>query len=355
MRVIFIIQGEGNGHLMQAAALKMILESRGYELIRVFQGGSFKKKCCPVRDRLISTTSYFLSPFFVTSKNRQGLNLWMTIILNILLIPFFVWEIIRIGLIIRNIKPDIVINFYDIIGGLALIFSGNGIRKFVISHHFFFEHPDFRWPADRKTERILLLIHSFLTSISTDKKLAVSFTPAENIAGKRLYIIPPLLRKEILEAQPVNHGHIHIYTLYPGYYYKLIDWCTEHPDIKIKMFSDFSELPVTNLQNLELHLFSTDKFIHSLITCNHVICTAGFETLAEAAFIGKPLEVVPSENHFEQYCNAVDLERSGLGIRKEDFQPFSEITETDPDKTRFFRDWVLKAEEMIFLYLDQDP
>ena len=53
--------------------------------------------------------------------------------------------------------------------------------------------------------------------------------------------------------------------------------------------------------------------------CKYVACTAGFESLAEAAWLGKPLFLVPVENHIEQQINAVDATRMGIGVADTSF------------------------------------
>ena len=53
--------------------------------------------------------------------------------------------------------------------------------------------------------------------------------------------------------------------------------------------------------------------------CRGLVSTAGFESIAEAMYLGKPVQVVPVEGHFEQWCNAFDTVRAGAGIRSKVF------------------------------------
>jgi hypothetical protein len=48
--------------------------------------------------------------------------------------------------------------------------------------------------------------------------------------------------------------------------------------------------------------------------CRAVMCTAGFESVCEAAFLGKAVLMVPLENHHEQRLNALDAELSGVAV-----------------------------------------
>lgn len=354
MKIIFIIQGEGRGHRMQAVALKEILERHGHDLIKVFMGTGFRSVLSRVPDNIFRSATYFLSPFFIKNRNGQGISLWLSFIINIILSPVYLFEVIRMRIMIRKFSPEVIINFYDIIGGISTLFTTKDTRKYCISHHFFLEHPDFTWPQERIPEKLLLLAHSGITSLSSHKKLALSFTQSHNIPEKRLTIIPPLLRKEILNAQPDDQGFNLIYTLYPGYYHEIEEWCKENTDTKVKLFSEFPDLPSCNVRNLEVFDIDEKEFTDALCKCSGVSCTAGFETLAEAAFLGKQLQVVPTGDHFEQFCNAIDLERAGLGLKKDHLLPvhMKKTSTSNAEIVHSFRSWTLQAEDLVLFHLD---
>jgi UDP-N-acetylglucosamine:LPS N-acetylglucosamine transferase len=82
--------------------------------------------------------------------------------------------------------------------------------------------------------------------------------------------------------------------------------------------------------------------------CKFVACTAGFESLAEAAYLGKPLFLVPVENHVEQNINAIDAVKSGLGVADSRFN-LDRLAEL-PDRldNAKFHAWLDRAES-IFL------
>ena len=53
--------------------------------------------------------------------------------------------------------------------------------------------------------------------------------------------------------------------------------------------------------------------------CAGLISTAGFESVAEAMYLKKPVMMVPVPNHIEQMINAYDGEISGAGIAAKSF------------------------------------
>ena len=53
------------------------------------------------------------------------------------------------------------------------------------------------------------------------------------------------------------------------------------------------------------------QFNQSLITCHGIITGGGFETPAEALYLGKNILSIPIRNHYEQECNAAALKKNG--------------------------------------------
>ena len=77
--------------------------------------------------------------------------------------------------------------------------------------------------------------------------------------------------------------------------------------------------------------------------CRAVMCTAGFESVSEAAVLGKPVLMVPVEDHLEQMLNALDGELSRVGISHPifDLDALSHLpAQVD---TGWFREWCGQA------------
>jgi UDP-N-acetylglucosamine:LPS N-acetylglucosamine transferase len=72
-------------------------------------------------------------------------------------------------------------------------------------------------------------------------------------------------------------------------------------------------------ENLTFHQVNSDKFLRMMQACSGLVCTAGFESVCEAMYLGKPIMMVPVPNHIEQQINALDGERAGAGIADTQF------------------------------------
>ena len=78
--------------------------------------------------------------------------------------------------------------------------------------------------------------------------------------------------------------------------------------------------------------------------CRAVVCTAGFETVSEAAWLGKPILMVPVENHVEQELNAIDAQNSKFGIFANQFNLNLVLNSDLKLNHESFRQWVDQAE-----------
>src|SRR5262249_46020726 len=82
-------------------------------------------------------------------------------------------------------------------------------------------------------------------------------------------------------------------------------------------------------------------------------CTAGFESLNEAAWLGKPLLVVPVANHVEQYLNALDAEKAGLAIGSTNFDLTPLLRYWKGGSLEAYRNWVRRAPSVLLSAVDE--
>jgi uncharacterized protein (TIGR00661 family) len=124
----------------------------------------------------------------------------------------------------------------------------------------------------------------------------------------------PVIRPAIRNAKPTKKGH---YTVYlPAFSDKKIqNLLSLYPNIHWEIFSKHSKKSY-QVQNLRFRPVSLEEFTKSFIHCDGILCTAGFETPAEALFMGKKLCVIPMKNQYEQKCNAAFLEQMGIPVIK---------------------------------------
>lgn len=64
--------------------------------------------------------------------------------------------------------------------------------------------------------------------------------------------------------------------------------------------------------NVTINPVENKPFLESMKASFGRITGAGFETCAEAMFLGKKLLAIPISNQYKQYCNASALEKMGV-------------------------------------------
>lgn len=73
MKVLFIVQGEGRGHLTQAITLEEILRRNGHEVVEVLVGKSNTRRLPGFFNRSIQApVKRFLSPNFLPTPAISG-------------------------------------------------------------------------------------------------------------------------------------------------------------------------------------------------------------------------------------------------------------------------------------------
>lgn len=315
MKFLFIVQGEGRGHLTQALTLEEHLLRKGHEVVEVLVGKSRNRELPTFfRQKLRAPLSRFESPNFLPTPANRKNNLTGSILYNIVRLPAFSRSILFIRRRIKASGADIVVNFYELLTGLTYLFCRPETRQICIGHQYLFLHKDFRFPRVNRTQLGLLKMFTRLTAIGSDRMLALSFSRMADDKKQRIYVVPPLLRKEVLQ-QTVSEGHyIHGYMVNSGFSSQVMAWHKAYPHIPLRFFWDRkNETEVCHIDDtLSFYPLDDHAFLKQMSGCRAYASTAGFESICEAIYMGKPVLMVPA--HIEQECNAYDAMCAGAGI-----------------------------------------
>jgi len=341
---ILIVQGEGKGHMSQSIALKEYLEEADHRIKAVFLG-SHPGQSVPdyFRESFGGNIHLFQSPFFVRTPNQKGIYLVRSFMLNILRTFTYLKEVRRIRRAIEELAPDVVYNFYDLVGAMALKKVDPQIRRIGIGHHFLLHMEDYRCEGTGGPDRWLLRLHTRLVMRSCDRVLALSYREIEGREGIR--VIPPLVRRSFREMHHEPGERYLAYLMAGGYLYDLVRMSQEDPGFKVDVFSEIipeMELPA----GMRLYPPDENRFRELMSYCRGVITTAGFDTPAEAALHGIPLMVIPARGHYEQSCNSMDVECSGIGTAVKHLSPGIQAR-MKASGAGSFREWVGKAKELV--------
>lgn len=288
MKILYAIQGTGNGHISRARDIIPLLRKKGELDILISGIQADLTLPYPVKYR-------FKGLSFIFGK-KGGVDLLGTYIKN---------NARRILKEIRSLpieQYDLIINDFEPISAWAAFLKRK--QCIALSHQcaVLSEHA----PVPKKSDKM-------------GKFILRNYAPATAKYGFHFkkfdeHTYTPLIRKEIRELQTSEEGH---YTVYlPSYDdKKLIKTFTEIKDVRWQVFSKHNQKACV-MENVFIQPISNEAFVKSMATSSGILCGAGFETPAEALFLNKKLMVIPMKNQYEQYCNAAALESMGVPVLK---------------------------------------
>ena len=288
MKVLYAIQGTGNGHL--ARALEIIPHLQDFCQCDIMISGT---QCdlelgYPVKFRLKGFS-------FIFGKNG-GVDYWKT------LKRFNLFRLIReiATLPVRNY--DLVINDFEPVSAWACLFKRVSILG--LSHQGAFKSDHIPVPSEKDH------FGNFILQNYAPVSDHLSF----HFKAYAKNIFTPVIRSQVRACKPKKSDY---YTVYlPSYDdERLIKILSHFGDTKWHLFSKHTNKAYQE-GNIRINRISNDAFVEDMANSKGVLCGAGFETPAEALFLKKKLLVVPMKGQYEQQCNAAALEEMGVPVIK---------------------------------------
>lgn len=95
MKVLFVVQGEGRGHLTQTIAMEDLLRRNGHEVVEVLVGKSNSRSLPGFFNRNIKAPiKRFLSPNFLPTPANKRVCLFRSVAYNVTRIPTYIHVIV---------------------------------------------------------------------------------------------------------------------------------------------------------------------------------------------------------------------------------------------------------------------
>ncbi|MDR3268786.1 MAG: hypothetical protein LBT83_06940 [Tannerella sp.] len=350
IRFLFIVQGEGRGHLTQAISLADILRRQGHEVVEALVGKSHSRELPDFfREKINTSIHVYDAPSIIFGKDKKHIDFVKTFLYNVSpqKLKRYGDSIELIHRRIKKHKPDIVVNFYEILPGFTQLRFRIDVPFVNIGHQYLLRHPDY--VHGRGDHLMMLRLHAILCSIGAAKIMALSFYPMKNYPQERITVVPPLLRKEVLDMKPSTGDYILGYMLNQGYENEIRAWHKKHPEVKLHFFWDKRDAPAVWKvdDTFTLHTIDDEAFLKYMAGCRGYITTAGFESVCEALYLDKPVMMIPA--HIEQEVNAADALSIDGGVTGNKFD-LSVLLDYMKEKRTFrhavFREWICSAENV---------
>lgn len=373
MKYLFIIQGEGRGHLTQAMTLEKMLLAHGHKVVCMLVGRSPARRLPSFFTEGVKAPVHsFESVNFVPSSKDKRPDAFRTFVYNVSISFKFNKSIRLIIKTIRNSGADVIVNFYESLGSLAYTRGRFRIPMVCIAHQFLLLHKDFHIKGLGYEGHLGLNLFSRAVAVSATKVLALSFRDMPADPKLKMKVVPPLLRPQIVSLRGKDSdsplvrdgGYVLGYMLNAGFAEEVQEWHKLHPDVPLRFFWDnAAEAPVKVVDDtLSFYYLDDNEFVRQMAGCRAYASTAGFESVCEAMYLGKPLMMVPS--HIEQKCNAYDATsgeftsadgrkgRAAVASDKFDMSALLDFADNGFVPDPAFQEWVRSAEEIILRELE---
>ncbi len=284
MKIFYAIQATGNGHISRAMELLPHLQQYGSVDIFLSGSNSHLSLDAPIKYRSKGLSLYY--------NCNGGLDFWQ---------------------VLRGIQPlrlrkeiaELPVEDYNlVINDFEYITAAACAKKKIPSVNFGHQASFLSALTPRPSEKNATGEWILKNYAKASRYIGLHFRSYDN------FIFTPVIKKEILEAEPSDDEYITVYL--PSYCEpQLISAFGNFDDVRFEIFSGQTQQPKQH-NNIRLLPVNKNLFTQSLIHCSGIITGGGFETPAEALHLGKKIMTIPIRSQYEQQCNAAALEQLGV-------------------------------------------
>ncbi len=285
MKILFGIQGTGNGHISRAREVVPLLQQYG-EVDLLISGTEAEVQ-------LSQPLKYRFHGFSFVFGKKGGVDKWSTYR------RMDLWQLRRDIRQLPLKQYDLIINDFEPVSAWAC--KSQGLPSVSLSHQCSFVSPKTPRPSRWNYAEWLFKYYS-----PTTHHIGFHFDRYDD------FIHTPVIRSEIRRLQPANKGH---YTVYlPAYDDRtLVKYLVQTTGVEWHIFSKRQKKPY---QVGNIHIFPVDNqmFNQSMANCEGLLTGGGFEGPAEALYLQKKVMMVPMSDQYEQRCNALAASRLGVSV-----------------------------------------
>ena len=285
MKILYAIQGTGNGHISRAREIVPLLQQYG-EVDLLISGTQADVK-------LSQEVKYQMHGFSFIFGRKGGVDHFRT------------WADMDMPQFVRDMRCiplksyNLILNDFEPVTAWAC--KRQRIESVGLSHRASFQSP--KVPKPR--------------SIDWAQLVMKYYAPATHYVGFHFdryddFIYTPVIRAEIRNLSVSNSGH---YTVYlPAIDDKLlVPLLKQISHVRWIVFSKHTRLSYSDA-NVSVQPVNNELFNQSLASCEGLLTGGGFEGPSEALHLGKKLLVAPMKFQYEQQCNAYALKQFGLPV-----------------------------------------
>jgi len=294
--ILYGVNGQGSGHSTRAKEVIAHLQERGHavHVVSFDRGLRNLSATCEVTE---------IFGFRITYVNNQ-VRYRRTLAKNLLTAPRAARSMAHLLQNMKDWQVDLVITDFEPLSCHAG--RRRGLPVISIDNQHCLTNVDVSWPRQFRRDAAAAKLVTRLMTPRATAYLVTSFFPARVRRGNT-FLFPPILRREVLAAQPYIGDHVLVYVTSPS------------PGLVRLLkqvrcsFIAYGFDRAGQEGNILFKKPSLEGFLNDLAGCQAIIANAGFSLVSEALHLGKPYLAVPVEHQFEQIFNAYYLDKTGYG------------------------------------------
>ncbi len=282
MKILYAVQGTGNGHVARARHLIPLLAKHAQ--VDVWISGTESQLNLP------GGTQRSWSGISLKYNAHGGLSITRTLFNNRWL--RFVRDVFRAPIH----GYDLIVNDFEPVSAWAVWLRGGSLLE--LSHQAGVRHPLSPRPKHRNP------LGEWILKNYAPSRQSIGFHVQAVAPGVR----PPLIRSEIRTITANPRPQLLVYL--PAYSVDALAAALEDCPIPVTAFVPHLAAPIQR-GAFRAEAVTTEAFLTAFAESDSVLCSAGFELPTEALFHGKRLAVIPIKGQYEQECNAAALRKAG--------------------------------------------
>jgi uncharacterized protein (TIGR00661 family) len=293
--ILYGVNGEGAGHSTRAREVITHLQKQGHTL----HVASF--------DRGLRNLSEFdvteIFGFRLTYVNNR-VRYKRTLARNLMTARQAGKSAKELKKLVTNRKVDLVITDFEPL--TCHVGHQLGLPVISIDNQHCLTNAAVSYPRQYRRDAAAAKLVTRLMTPHADAYLVISFFAAP-VKKRNTFLFPPLLRQEIIEAQPTQGEHVLVYVTSPAPALARVLGSVRAHFIAYGFGKDGEE------GNILYRKPSMEGFLRDLTSAKAIVANSGFSLVTEALHLAKPYLAVPVEHQFEQIFNAYWLQKMGYG------------------------------------------
>jgi uncharacterized protein (TIGR00661 family) len=299
--ILYGVNGEGAGHSSRAREVITHLEAHGHRV----HVASFDRGYRNLKDDFDVTEIDGLRLAYVHNRVRYG----KTVLRNLLHMPQTARRVRALGRKAEDWDLDLVITDFEPI--TCHVGHKLGLPVIAIDNQHLLTDTEISYPREYRKDAAAAKLVTRVMTPGADAYLVISFFTAR-VNKKKTFLLPPLLRAEVLKAAPSVGDYVVVYVT------SAAPELTELLKTVRQKFLCYGFNREGKDGNLEFRKPGLDTFLRDLSGCRAVIANAGFSLISEALYLGKPYLAWPVKRQFEQVFNAYYIAKTGYGASWDD-------------------------------------